>query len=533
MIRRGRRIAGATLGLLLLAAPLGTGPGRAQTGSDDTFTSPAECSDPPPVPVENGISTSVVSPTGTDARTTPNVPIEASFTNESRRPIVNQPDGEISELRGLVLACEAGGIAPASPDAIQPEDEPRTASFAWSAEFPTNGRFAIVLEADGTSSDPDAAQSARVVVPVTLAVPPKKPTNVEVTDPANGIVTISWEYVDPEPDLFGFEIRRARQGSADYTTIRNGVVGPRARTVSDSPPVGAWRYQVVAYRQGAPEGAVSRDDTVEVAEASPTAAGDAPGTSGGSTGGSGTSGGSGGVGGTSTTATGGAAGSATAPGASVDLSGFAASLDARRNAPAARIEPPDPGFQETLPFNAPANLEVEDEPEELGADEPNVGLGQRPISDPGERRRSLGFVAFGLLLFVLSMTGLFLKSEVKRADLLDLDAVEDDPAPPDADASFALAAPPVVAAAASTRRRSTAVAAPEVGPEPERDVPARRRMPDRPVEPAAGLEVEAPGPRRRMTGGPVEPVAGAEVEAPARRRRMTRRPGRAGGGNRG
>jgi hypothetical protein len=229
------RVAGAALGLLLVASPIA--PLRAQT---DPFTAPAECSDPPPAPQRNGIKETVTSPTGTGVRTSADVPVEASFSDESTRPIVGGFNGHITQMRASVLVCEAGQIAPTSPEPQEPDGEPRTAAFAWSAHFPTNGRFAIVLEADGVSTGPEGTQHNRTVVPVQLAVPPKKPSNVSVSDPVNGIVSITWEYVEPEPDLVGFEIRRAKQGTADYVTIKNGVVGPKIRAVSDSPPAGAW-----------------------------------------------------------------------------------------------------------------------------------------------------------------------------------------------------------------------------------------------------------------------------------------------------
>lgn len=549
MIRRGR-VAGAALGLLLLAAPIGAGPLRAQTG--DEFTPPAECSDPPPPPMEKGISVTVVSPTGTEPRTSPNVPVEASFTNESRRPVVNQPNGQISELRAAVLACEPGRTVPTAPDPVQPAGDPRTASIAWSAEFTTNGRFVIVLEADGTSTNPEGTQAARVVVPVTLSVPPKKPTNVDVSDPSNGVVTISWDYVEPEPDLFGFEIRRAAQGSSRYVPIENGAVGPEIRAVTDTPPVGAWRYQVIAYRQGAPEGSVSRDGTVEVAEAAPASESDGGTTTASSTpGGTGSATGTGGGGsGSSTTLGGTAVGPGGAPRSTVDLSNFAATLNARRTAPATRVEPPDPGFQETLPFDTSADLEVEEpaeEPEELGANEPNVGLGQRPVSDPGERQRSLGFVAFGLLLFVLSMTGLFVKSEVKRADLLELDAVDADATGTDVTDDGPVVASPAVAAAAairSSRRRRP----PATPPSPDEATapapvpagaaavthPRRRRRPpatshmaaapdSSPASAAAASAApagSAPEPRRRRAA---RPTTGSVFEIPEARRRWSGR----------
>jgi hypothetical protein len=481
-VTRAVGVIGAALGLVLLAAPIGSA--RAQAADD--FAPPAECSDPPPAAQQNGISVAVTSPTGTDARTSPTVQVEAAFTNESRRPLVNQANGQITEMKAFVLACEASQVVPTPPAPVDPPGEPRTATFSWAAEFVTNGRFAVVFEAKGTSSSPDGVQSARAVVPVLMAVPPKKPINVVAADPTNGIVEVSWEYPEPEPDLVGFQIRRAKQGTGDYVTIKNGIVDAKARAVSDAPPSGAWRYQVVAFRQGVAEGSVSRDDTVEVPEAAPVA-NTTSGTSGSgsSTNGSGSSGDA-----TASSIPGSSPGSPNTPRASVDLSEFAAALNARRTTPTARLEPPDPGFQETLPFDTSDELADEDGAE-VGADDPNVGLGQRLASDPGERRRSLGFVAFGFLLFVLSMTGLFVKGEVKRADLLDLDAVDADDAEADALLDESVASEAAVGAVATGARTTR-----------------RRRRADG--------DDGTPMPTRRSSGTSVEPApARAEVDATA------------------
>lgn len=503
MNRWGRAV-GAALGLLLLAVASGAAPLRAQSGG--SFTPPAECSNPPPPPVERDMTIKVDRPSGTDPRTLPDVDIDALVSNTSTNVLGNR-DGEVTEVRAWILACEAGLEVPEPLDALRPAAGSRSVQYLESATFTTNGRYALVIEADGTSTDQE--QRARTVAPLQLAVPPKKPVNVSVSDPTNGVVTVKWDYVAPEPDLFGFEIRRAKQGSGTYVTIENGVVGPGTRAVSDSPPVGAWRYHVVAYRQGAPEGAISRDDTVEVAEPAPDADattdadGDgttdstAPGSTGGASAGSGTT-----ARGSTTTLAGSSPGSPGTARSTVDLSNFAAALNARRSAPATRIEPPDPGFQETLPFDVPGQLEIEEEAQELGGDEPNVGLGQRPVSDPGERQRSLGFVAFGLLLFVLSMTGLFVKSEVKRVDLLDrdLDALEGDDLPGPGDDVAA----PVVAVAAATRavRRRRRDSAADVD---QGDAAA--------AEPAEVAPVATPlRRRRRRSPAAADPVPTAEPD---------------------
>ena len=521
-----RRLLGAALGLLLVACGPAVAPARAQT--TPAFSPPEECSDPPPAPVEDeDLTIEVHSPTGATPVTTPDVAISANVRNVRTRPLVGSV-GEVDEVRVSILRCLEWQVAPEDPDPLLVEGEPAEASYSETVTFPTNGRFAVVFEAVGSSPGAEGAQSAREVAHVNLAVPPAKPTNVAVSDPVDGVVKIVWDYPDPPADLLGFEVRRAKQGTGDYTTVKGGIVTAKARSVSDQPPAGAWRYHVVAYRNGAPDGAISRDDTVEVPEAATTAdaGGATTGTTAVGTAGTGASAASSDDG-TGTTASTAPIGAANTPRASVDLSRFAAALNARRQAPV-RVEPPDPGFEQTLPFDVPDGSEAEEEPAELGADEPNVGIGQRVPVDPGERRRSMGFVAFGLLLFVLSMTGLFLKGEVKRADLVALDPDEDlDPMAAD-DHGFAteVAVPAVAVATRVRRRRSSsadtdqpdAAAAPVIDAAPA--VPARsrrlRRQPateavedaDRRVDAEAG---EPPARRRSRRAAP--PVVAAPVLA--------------------
>jgi hypothetical protein len=372
-----------------------------------------------------------------------------------------------------------------------------TATLNWSPEFPTNGPYDLRLSATG---DRPNGQSASVSVPITLAAPPHRPTGVQAKVTSEGKVTITWENDDREPDLLYYEISRAAQGSGKYESLN--FVDASISTYTDSPAVGGWRYRVTAVRRGAtPDQGLtstpSADATAEVSappSTTTTAAGGSTGSGSGSTG-SGTGTGSGTTG---STLRSGASSSTSlppsisnAPRSTIDL----AALNAARRTPpkTTRTTEPDPGFSELLPFDKQAaDDQAEDGPAELGADEPAVGLGERLVSDGGERRRSLGFVAGGLLLFVLGMTGLFLKSEVKRAD--ELDPIDLDAADPPNLAPAAAVDELMVAAPSSAEPVPVAAVADE-------PVPVVTVADESPVDVAdADLPVIAPAARRGPVG---------------------------------
>jgi hypothetical protein len=153
-------------------------------------------------------------------------------------------------------------------------------------------------------------------------------------------------------------------------------------------------------------------------------AGTSSGTGGGASGSSGGDSGSGGAAGSgSASSTAGSSGSgnpAIAKSGTINMSDFAALLDSARNRPPVRFEPPDPGFQEQLPFQ-PGQSATEGG-DDLGTTDElgpaDTGMESRLIVDHrGQRRHSMSYVAGGLLVFVLMMHIVWLKAEVDRAPL--------------------------------------------------------------------------------------------------------------------
>lgn len=488
-----RRRAAAPL-LALLVGVAGAGAGAAVPRAARAQAEPTSCQE---VATQDELRIQVCTPPGAESsRAT--FPLKITVTNLASRPITQRPFN-VTAIAAEVLSAEAGQQLPKPPNASWPGPPANEGTLAWTPEFTTNGRYDLRVTAAGDRQP--SSQSADVTMPITLVVPPQQPSGV-ATEVAAGKVTVTWSNAEREPDLLSYEVSRAAQGSADYARV--AFVDAATSKVVDAPPSGAWKYRVTAVRRGATptEGipsSPSRDATAEVAATS---------ANGGATGSPGSGGAAGSGPGTGTTSAAGSGGTTSttpsisdAPRTTIDLSVLNA---ARQTPPTTTRRPPepDPGFQEVLPFNRTPTADAE-EPRELGAGEPSgVPLGQAMISDGSDRRRSLGFVAFGLLLFVLGLTGLFLKSEVKRADELDpIDPVgeHDEPA----------VSPGAVEIAAGDMPAAAPVEAEPAAPRPARRVPSRRRVP----LPTAAVTAAAVRELGSAVTGPAPDVVDVDVAA--------------------
>lgn len=419
-----RRRTAALLGLAVAAAALAP-----SVPSALAQTSTA-CGAPAPVATLDEMSYKLSSPSGSDPRTDAQVPVSISFTNNAS--LLGQPF-DVTGITARLVACDPDlQVLPRPSDHSVTSPDGRTMTLEWAPNaFTTNGQYVVEFEASGNRR-PNGQQS-RVSAPFSLAVPPQPPADVAATVDAAGKVVVTWSLTGQEKDVGGYIIERAERGSSDYRILE--TVNYDVARYDDAPTPGEWRYRVYALRAGAsPDSAPVRsapsgDATAEIAVPTPTttASGSAEAAANGSDSGSGSA----------PTTTAGAKSSGPVNGgarSTVDLSKFAASLNGRRSTPTPSRPPapPDPGFSEALPFGAgaPAGGVVEDpgdqQASEQGADD--IELGQRIVADDGDRRRSLGFVAGGMLLFVLGMTGMFVKSEVRRVEDLEglyvLDPVE-------------------------------------------------------------------------------------------------------------
>jgi hypothetical protein len=386
------------------------------------------------------------------------VPFSGTAEHNGSAPIFPPgPDPQLRNVHVDLVSCSTSYDAPPnSPNLVSAS--PNEQSFGWSQTFPRNGHYQASIVAQG-----DQNQTTVRVRRFTVEAPPAPPSGVSAAAVSSKQVDVTWAY-NSEPDIQGYEVWRRTTSSSTLTKVTTTTAAIRKTSDTTVGP-GNYIYAVRAIRpdgSGAPN-VYSADSTDNVTVASPNtptttappAAATTTTTPSGSTGGgsgsgsgAGTTAGSGSGAGTGSGSTTGTAGSAASPGSAgtIDLSNFAALLDSRRRATDANTTEADPGFGQTLPF------QVGDEPA-VGADGSQSTAGESArnlgssIDNGSDRRRSFGFLAGGLLLFVMSMSLLFVRGEVKRVDLLE--ALE--PLEPEAEAGPAEATP---AAHRRTRRRA-------------------------------------------------------------------------------
>ena len=351
-----------------------------------------------------------------------------TILGEYTQPRVANQAGRVDEIIVQLVGLQAQPVP--SGGTFRQAGGRESVAFSWTTPRLTyNGPYEAKAQAKGTDGfDTDGQEvSAPSVRRFSLRVPPAVPGGFKAVVEPDRTVVASWT-ANREPDLIGYQVQRSPEGANKYEEV-----GQTADTsFRDTAPAGDWRYRVVAVRAGANDSELVASNPTNASVVTVTAPPPAPVEGDGSGAGSGTSdnGGSAGTGGSGAGGSGTSSGGrAIATAGKVDLSGFAALLDQNRR-PAARPSEPDPGFGETLPFQAPTDeLGTEDQQEELGASDPEgsqLGLGQTPISaldDDGDRRRSVSFLAGGLLAFVMMMQVLWLKAQVDRSPD-DLESVE-------------------------------------------------------------------------------------------------------------
>ena len=310
-------------------------------------------------------------------------------------------------------------------------------SFSWTVSRPANGRYDLKLVATqalplvGTPGP--AIERSRTFY---VAAPAAKPVLDQPTVNEARNTELSWSR-NPEPDMLYYAVFRKDPGGSKYLPVGSAVPQPKSGTkvsftdtTTSAFTGGDYNYQVVAVRKGAggdwPEEIASEPSSVR------TAAVPAPPTT------------------TSTTVAGAPPGSpppsaapttTVKPGTSagVDLSGFLSTRSQPISLPAITVpEPPDTGFQGTLPFGArPPGEELEEGPEEavLPDDAPRSIISR--IS-PG---RPLVPVAGGLVLLLLAMHMRVLNHRIKDVPDKDLPVGDAPPAPAPAPVAVRASAP--------------------------------------------------------------------------------------------
>lgn len=324
--------------------------------------------------------------------------------------------------------------------------------------FPWNGTYEVKATAAGRNNFLDGNTSP-VTDTATFSVDanPVPPTGVTVrADSKTRFVTISWAE-NKELDRAGYVVQKQGSGgrwSDVFATEKTSVTDE-----STAKAGGTYSYRVRAVRHAATPGELNQSEpsstqsaTVSPPPAPPTTtattgdgSGDGETEREGSTGGDNgqfdngsTTGSAGSNGSTSSGGSGGSNRSGPPDLAStgkVDLSDFKSLVAKSQNGAGGELASgEDEGtYDETLPFGARGRVDSDGDGEV--DDDPGSVIGEADESGPD--LQSLGFLAGGLLATVLAMHVLWVRSEVNRAEKLEVVAPEE-PAPVSAEDRFGL-----------------------------------------------------------------------------------------------
>lgn len=527
--------AGLALGVLVAGAlsAFPASPAQSQTATCDASAGDA-----------SKIEGSITSPT-TDAVEEKSlaVAVQGEGIRYIDRPaLVGGDVANIRRIEAQIVACDAQEM-PAGSARVQDYtsgDDPRT--FVWETpQLVWNGRYAVRMT---ITADNNASRT--IVQPFRMNLPASAPTGVKAVTDAAGGVAVSWDPApSTEPDTLGYIVEWTAAGDDDFSEKQTAEVLPQ--TEDDPPPTrfshkpgaGDWQYRVIALRPGTKQQGFnpskpSSTSSASVAAPPTTTVAGGTGAGAGAGSGSGSTGSTASGSGSTATTVKGNAGSA----GTVDLSNFSRLLDQRRAATPQprRVAEPDPGFQQTLPFQPADEPAVEAAADEVASGEQE--LAQEVVSDDSERRRAMTFVAASLFFAVLGYGLRLVKREADRVDLEPTEPstevveapvavieAESDPAMPDVTSEIPrpiddapllhddeLAAAAVALPMAVPRRVAAADA-------PHLDVPLPARRPRRARTDGVGTG-NAGRAARRVSSGP-RPDRGASGEAVRPRRRRT------------
>lgn len=332
----------------------------------------------------------LAAPAGAEATITVSAPAEGATVESSTVPVSGraQTGSALARFKELTLALNGASQGVACGDQT-------VCNFTWSPTLPRNGRYELTVTAVEQTLVLEGGRSSlvrRFVVDAAPARPELEPPRV--TDART--VELTWSR-NTEPDMLYYAVFRKDPGAASFLPVGEVKQPASGRTVTFTDATttlagGDHAYQVVAVRKGGAKAETASGPSVArtASVPPPPTTTSAPGSPGPGSPGPGAPG----AGPTTTVARPGSA-------AGVDLSGFLSSrAPATPAPPTTLLQPPDLGFQATLPFGARPpgeDLEEGDAEAVLPADRrtsPVVSLdGGRPLVP----------VAAGLVLLLLAM----------------------------------------------------------------------------------------------------------------------------------
>ncbi len=301
---------------------------------------------------------------------------------------INLLGAEIDRIT-VTLVRASDGSPVASADACAPcgRAEPQQrVTFSTGTDVSANGRYRAEVVAIGRGLVGLSELRGTGSRTFGVAARPRAPQDVKVEVISPGLVGVSWAR-NTEPDMLHYEVERKGPGGDSFTTVAKEVKqpasGPRVLFPDATGPTGGdYSYRIVAVRQGVDEplrSAPSGDVTVAVTPVDPGAPGGLP------------------------------------TGASEAISAFLASQPGSSvpRPPRPRVEAPDTGFSQSLPFGArPPGEELEEGEEEA---EPRSFEVVTPRTEFVSRGRPLVPIAAGAILLLLAMHLRLLNRRVKAA----------------------------------------------------------------------------------------------------------------------
>lgn len=341
-----------------------------------------------------------------------------------------------------------------TPETRVATDNARSKRVTCATTFRWNGNYTAHVTARGRSSfldndTPERTQSR----PFVIDANPKPPTGVQTAvDSKTRVVTVSWN-ANTEPDLAGYVVEK--QGSGGRWSELAATTKTTYSDQSSAEAGGTHTYRVRALRRSAAANRLNQSDATTTSAKVPappvtTTTVPAGGVDGGEEGEENSEGETGrgeqGTGGNRTGSTGGTNNTTTRSGSNsssggpvlstsgkVDLSDFQALLaEAERNGtPPPRLagEGEDDGtYDPTLPFGGRNRGDAGDAEKDEGEGGDEAAFGQELGEERSANSYSLALLAGGLLATVLAMVVLWIRSEVNRADKLDVLPPEDRPA---------------------------------------------------------------------------------------------------------
>lgn len=360
-------------------------------------------------------------------------------------------------LEGNVTVSWGSAVAnrPLPGSIERPSNNARTVVITQDVTFPYNGRYSVELRATGRNNFLDGDRTpATATRSFAIDANPLPPTGVTVkADSKTRFVTISWAE-NKEPDRAGYVVQKQGSGgrwSDVFVTEKTSVTDE-----STAKAGGTYSYRVRAVRHAATPNELNQSEpsstqsaTVAPPPVPPTTTATA-GEGGGESERELSTGGDNGQfdNGSSTGSTGSEGGTSSGSGSSnrsgppslattgkVDLSDFKSLLAKSQTSGGGELASgEDEGtYDEKLPFGTRNRNGGDDEE---GDDGDPAAVGADGDDGPADLR-SLGFLAGGLLATVLAMHVLWVRSEVNRADKLEVVAPEGPP-PVSADERFGL-----------------------------------------------------------------------------------------------